>query len=46
MAPAAELAITKALATITIIWVPNSQSGAWFSPDEAPDQVQQAAADL
>jgi len=25
MAPAAALFITKALATITIIWVPNSQ---------------------
>src|SRR5436853_503617 len=32
MAPAAALLITKALATITIIWVPNSQSGAWLVP--------------
>ena len=32
MAPAAEFAITKALATITIIWVPNRTDGAWLMP--------------
>src|ERR1700755_237834 len=32
IAPAAEFAITKALPAITIIWMPNSQSGAWFQP--------------
>src|SRR4051812_16208503 len=32
MAPAAEFAITKALATITIIWVPNSTDGVWLVP--------------
>ena len=32
MAPAAEFDITKALANITIIWVPNSQDGAWLRP--------------
>ena len=32
MAPAAEFDITKALANITIIWVPNSHDGVWLSP--------------
>ncbi len=32
MAPAAALLITKALATITIIWVPNSHEGVWLVP--------------
>ena len=32
MAPATEFDITKALASITIIWVPNSQSGIWLRP--------------
>ncbi len=32
MAPAAEFDITKALANITSICVPNSHDGAWLSP--------------
>ena len=32
MAPAAEFDITKALANITSIWVPNSQDGTRLSP--------------
>jgi hypothetical protein len=31
---------------MTIIWVPNSQDGAWLVPDDAEGQVQQRAAEL
>jgi len=31
LAPATEFDITKALANITSIWVPNSHDGAWLS---------------
>ena len=46
MAPAAEFDITKALANITIIWVPNSHDGAWLRPVKPQTQVQQAAGEL